>query len=261
MGGELLQAGIGGRPLLLVHGFTGAKEDFGEAVPRLGELGWHAVAGDLPGHGPGPHPHGPYSLSGFADHIGAVVDGLGWERFVLLGHSMGGMAAQLFALAHPERVQALVLMNTGHGPVDTIDPALVAVGQQLVRDGGLDALAEYGKDSMFGSLAHQRVLAERPGYAEFGDAKLLACSPQMWLAMSVELRDHPDRLEHLRSLDVPTLVVVGDQDEAFLEQSERMAKVLPDARLVVVADAGHAPQFEQPESWWRAIAAFLEEVG
>jgi pimeloyl-ACP methyl ester carboxylesterase len=261
VGGELLQAGVGGRPILLVHGFTGAKEDFAEALPRLADIGRHAVAADLPGHGPGPHPDGPYSLAAFADHIAGLADRFGWERFALLGHSMGGMAAQLFALAHPERVQALILMDTGHGPVDTIDPELAALGRRLVREGGLAALVEHGKDGLFASPAHRRLLAERPGYAEFGDAKLLACSPEMWLALSVELRDHEDRLERLRFLDVPTLVLVGDEDEAFLRQSERMAKVLPDARLVVVPDAGHAPQFEQPESWWRAIAAFLEEVG
>lgn len=260
MGGELLQAGVGGRPILLVHGFTGAKEDFAEAVPRLGSMGWHAVAGDLPGHGAGPHPDGHYSLAAFAEHIGVLADGLGWDRFVLLGHSMGGMAAQLFALAHPERVQALVLMNTGHGPVDTIDAELAAFGRRLVGDGGMAALVEHGKGRPSGPPAHRRLVAERPGYAEFGDAKLLACSVDMWLAMSVELCDHEDRLDRLRSLDVPTLVVVGDQDEAFLRQSEHMAKVLPDARLVVLPDAGHAPQFEQPELWWRAIAAFLEEV-
>ena len=261
MGGELLQAGMGDRSILLVHGFTGAKEDFAEVVPRLADIGWHAVAADLPGHGSGPHPDGPYSLAGFADHIAAVADRLGWERFVLLGHSMGGMAAQLFALENPERVRALVLMNTGHGPVDTVDPDLVALGRRLVRDGGLAALVEYGKGGLFASPAHRRLLAERAGYAEFGDAKLLACSPEMWLAMSGELRDHEDRLQRLASLAVPVLVVVGAEDEAFLGQSEQMAEVLPDARLVVLADAGHAPQFEQPESWWRAIAAFLEEVG
>lgn len=261
MGGELLQAGIGGRSILLVHGFTGAKEDFAEAVPRLAAIGWHAVAIDLPGHGAGPHPEGPYSLAGFADHIATVADGLGWERFVLLGHSMGGMAAQLFALANPERVRALVLMNTGHGPVEGVDPELVALGRRLVQDGGLAALVEYGKDGLFASPAHRRLLAERPGYAEFGDAKLLACSPEMWLAMSGELRDHEDRLARLASLAMPVLVVVGDEDEVFLGQSKQLAEVLPDARLVVLAGAGHAPQFEQPESWWRAIAAFLEEVG
>ena len=260
MGGELLQAGVGGRPILLVHGFTGAKEDFGEVVPRLGEAGWHAVAPDLRGHGPGPHPAGePCSLAGYADDIGVLADRLGWERFVLLGHSMGGMAAQLFALANPGRVRALVLMNTGHGPVEGVDPEAAAWARGVVEAGGLAALADELRGKL-GSPSHRRLVAERPGYAEWGDEKLLACSAEMWLAMSSELVEHEDRLDRLAWLDVPTLVIVGDEDEAFLGQSERMAKVMPDARLVVVSGAGHAPQFEQPEAWWHAVAAFLEGV-
>jgi pimeloyl-ACP methyl ester carboxylesterase len=197
-----------------------------------------------------------------ADDIVAFADRLGWERFVLLGHSMGGMAAQLVAFDHPHRLRGLILMNTGHGPVDTIAPDLVSWGRSVVQEGGMPALLEAYRNSggLFGSPAHQRVLAERPGYGEFGDRKLLACSPDMWLAMSQELLDHEDRLDRLASVRVPTLVLVGDQDETFFEQSQRMVKVLPDARLVVIADAGHAPQFEQPDEWWRAVAAFLEEI-
>lgn len=192
----------------------------------------------------------------------ACADLLGWDRFVLLGHSMGGMAAQLVAIEHPQRLRGLVLMNTGHGPSDNVSPDLAAWGRAVVEEGGMPALlaAFRDTDGLFGTPAHHRLLAERPGYAEFGDAKLLACSPDMWLAMSQELLHHEDRLDRLATVDVPTLVLVGDQDDAFLTQSERMAKVMPDARLAVLADAGHAPQFEQADEWWRAVAAFLEEI-
>lgn len=263
MGHELLQAGVGGRPILLVHGYCGAKEDFADAFGLLAGAGWHAVAPDLRGHGPGPHPVGRarYSLATFADDVLGVADRLGWDRFVLLGHSMGGMVAQLIALSSPERLRGLVLMNTGHGPVRSVSQVTAAWGRSVVEAGGMRALLAGFKDAGdFGPPAHLRLLAERPEYGEFNDRKLLACSPDMWLAMADELVTQEDRLAALVEVPVPTLVLVGEQDEAFLGPSKVMADAMPNARLVVLADAGHAPQFEQPEAWWRALAAFLEEI-
>lgn len=250
--------------ILLAHGFTGAKEDFADVVPRLAAAGWEAVAPDLRGHGPGPHPPGraSYSLAIYADDLLRLADDLGWDRFVLLGLSMGGMAAQLVALSHPERLLGLVLASTGHGPPDGVDPQAVAAGRAVVEGGGLAALADAtrGRDDVFATPAHRRLLAQRPGYAEYGDAKLLSCSPDMWVAMAEEHVRQEDRLSALAGLRVPTLVVVGEQDGAFLEQSRRIAATVPGAKLVVLPDAGHAPQFEQPEEWWRSLAAFLESL-
>src|SRR5436190_24190959 len=94
---EVAQAGEGGRPLLLVHGFTGAKEDFTDWLEPLAERGWHAVAPDLRGHGTSAHPEKEtdYSLSVFVADVVGLADALGWDRFVLLGHPMGGMIAQI----------------------------------------------------------------------------------------------------------------------------------------------------------------------
>ena len=111
---EIAEAGAGGRPLLMVHGFTGAKEDFADWCDRLAERGWHVVAPDLRGHGASDHPPAPqdYSLDLFEADVLALVDDLGWDRFVLLGHSMGGMISQAIAVHHPGRLDGLVLMDT-----------------------------------------------------------------------------------------------------------------------------------------------------
>src|SRR5688572_18351063 len=87
---EVLEAGVGGRPLLLVHGFTGAKEDFAEHIDALAALGWHVVAPDQRGHGASDDPPGEtsYSLSVFARDLVALTDALGWSSLVVLGHSM-----------------------------------------------------------------------------------------------------------------------------------------------------------------------------
>ncbi|HEV7888752.1 MAG TPA: alpha/beta hydrolase [Acidimicrobiales bacterium] len=237
--------------LLLVHGFGGSPDDFAEWLPRFQSTGWEARTVRLPGHGT---VDPPYSLERFTD----VVLDTDWDRFVLLGHSMGGMVAQLAALREPERLAGLILMDTGHGPVD-VPPADVELGKAVVRGGGMAALAEAQRGSP-GTPAHERLLRERPGYAEFMEAQALAMDPEMWVALLEDMVGQADRLDGLRSLEVATLVVVGEQDSMFLGPSERMAAAMPHARLVVIPDAGHAPQFEAPDAWWRAVTAYLKEV-
>jgi len=66
-----------------------------------------------------------------------------------------------------------------------------------------------------------------------------------------------DRLDDLRSLRMPALVLVGDGDRPFLKPSQRMAEAIPGATLAVIPDAGHSPQFESPDHWWKALTTFL----
>jgi pimeloyl-ACP methyl ester carboxylesterase len=108
------EAGEGGRPLLLVHGFTGAATDFVDFLDPLAEAGWHVVAPDLRGHGGSSHPtaEDDYSFELFAGDVTGLADALGFDRFTLLGHSMGGMIVQVLALSAPERIEALIL--AGH---------------------------------------------------------------------------------------------------------------------------------------------------
>ncbi|MBW3613894.1 MAG: alpha/beta hydrolase [Actinobacteria bacterium] len=263
LGVALLEAGgPPARPLLLVHGFTGAKEDFAEHLDALAATGWHCVAPDLRGHGGSDHPPGvtSYGLRIFAADILGLADALGWARFTLLGHSMGGMVAQHIALDAPDRLERLVLMDTSHGAPDGIDPALVELGKAVVAQGGMPLLVEATRAQEGGLFtpAHMRLLSTRPGYREFAEGKSLACSADMWTAMVDEFLHQPDRLQALAGLRLPTLVVVGEQDASFLDHSRRMAGAIPDAKLAVIADAGHSPQFENPTGWFEAVVAFLD---
>ena len=259
-----VEAGIGGRPLLLVHGFTGAKEDFVDVLDPLAEAGWHAVAPDLRGHGGSAKPasEDAYDLETFSDDLWALVEALAWEDLVLLGHSMGGMVAQVAAVRHPERLRGLVLMDTSHGPPDGIDGSLVDLGVTVARQQGMEVLCDLQAQHAdpMGTPAAARLRAERPGWEDFERRKFLASSPAMWAAMAPKMLSQADRIEALARLSIPVLVMVGEQDQPFLGPSERMAKAIPSARLAVIPGAGHSPQFENTEGWWAALTRFLEEV-
>jgi 2-succinyl-6-hydroxy-2,4-cyclohexadiene-1-carboxylate synthase len=258
------EAGVGGDPLMLVHGFTGAKEDFADEVDRLAALGRHVVAPDLAGHGESPRlaSEEDYGLDRFAADTVALADALGWDRFDLLGHSMGGMVAQLVVLAHPDRIRRLVLMDTHHGPIGGLDPDLLALGVELARTEGLELIQQLLKAGIdpLENVAHQRVCAEREGYETWCDSKMLACDPAMYAALIGRWHTVEDRLDRLRAVEHETLVVVGELDERFVDAAHRMAETLPDATLVVIPDAGHSPQFEATEAWRAAIDGFLVGV-
>ena len=263
------EAGAGGRPLVLIHGFTGAKEDFTDGLDALAELGWHVIAPDQRGHGEShkPEDETAYSFDLYATDLLGLLDAMGWTSAVALGHSMGGMVLQTAAVAVPDRFDAIVLMDTSHRALRA-DGNLIDLAIGIARAEGMaavmaaqDAMAD--DDSPLGTEAGRRLEAERPGYKEFGQRKMLASSPAMYAAMMRVITDAAsglDRLDDLRTLPMPALVIVGDGDRPFLKPSARMAEAIPDATLAVIPDAGHSPQFEATEHWWKALTTFLEQV-
>jgi pimeloyl-ACP methyl ester carboxylesterase len=200
----------------------------------------------------------------FAGDLLALLDALGWGAAVVLGHSMGGMVVQTALLAAPARFDAIVLMDTSHRAIKGVDPDIVEAAVDIAVQQGMEALlATQAALAGVQPPAAQRVLETRAGYAEFGDRKLLASAPAMYAAMLRAITDPSasvDRLEALRSVTVPALVLVGDQDTPFRGPSRRMAEAIPGAELVVIPDAAHSPQFENEEAWWEALTRFLGSV-
>ncbi len=257
------EQGEGGRGVLLVHGFTGAKENLAPTVTLMAGRGWHAVAPDLRGHGASDAPGAEedYDFGIMAGDLVAVADALGWGRFAVVGHSFGGALAQLVALESPHRLDALVLAGTFHGPVTAVDPDLVALGAAIVRDAGMEGLAQ-------ALAARRKADPSRQGAVEGLDSgqeavreqQLLACSPAMWLALAPRFHTQADRLERLATLNVPTHVIVGEDDIVMRDDCERMAATIPGAGLTVIPGARHSPHAETPDAWSEALTGFLDGV-
>jgi pimeloyl-ACP methyl ester carboxylesterase len=250
-----------GPALVCVHGFGGAKEDFADHLEALAER-WRVITVDLRGHGDSDAPSDPssYSLDRLARDVEAVADAVGAERFRLLGHSMGGMVARRIVLDHPERVEALVLMSTAAGPPVGIDPDLVDVGASLALADWVELTRMLDEVAPLKTPAYQRVIDERDGFADFIAWKWSRVAPPMWAALAPQIAREPVDLDRLRAVTVPTLVIVGDLDAAFYDGSLALAEAVPGSRLAVIGDAGHHPQFEQPDAWLEAVTTFLADV-
>ncbi|MFO1538599.1 MAG: alpha/beta fold hydrolase [Actinomycetota bacterium] len=248
-----------GPPLLCVHGFGGAKEDFADHLERLGTRA-RVVLVDLRGHGDSGGPADPaaYSLDRCAADLWAVADALGLGRVRLLGHSMGGMVVRRMAVTAPDRVDAVVFESTAAGPPRGLDPDLVDLGAALALEDFAALKAVLDEARVLGTPAYERLLADRPGFTDYVDAKWARLVPAMWSALAPAIAREPDATHEVRAIACPVLVIVGALDAVFLDASTAIAAAAPDARLAVVADAGHHPHFENPEAWFVALATFLD---
>ena len=138
---------------------------------------------------------------------------------------------------------------------------MIDLGVQIANEQGMDELKRVmDAFAVLGTPAYERTLRDRPGYREFGDAKWAMLSAAMYRKMMVEIRDQPDQLGLLGSVTCPALVMVGVQDAPFVGVSEAMAATIPGARLVVIPDAGHSPQFENGPAWLETLTGFLAGV-
>jgi pimeloyl-ACP methyl ester carboxylesterase len=234
--------GDGPRTMLLSHGWGASSTMFAGNLAPLARR-HRVITWDLRGHGRSDYPADPsrYSTALAAGDMLGLLDEVGAERAVLAGHSLGGYLSLEVVLAHPERVEALVLVDTGPG---------FRNGDARDRwNAGADRYAARLEEHGLAGLAagpEQRVDEHRDATGLIHSARGM-------------LRQHDAHvLDGLPTIDVPTLVVVGGADEQFLPGARYMAAKIPGARLVEITGAGHAPNITHAEAFDRHLLDFLE---
>ncbi len=256
---HFLEAGSGDQALVLLHAFPLHAAMWEHQLAELPSDGWRIIAPDLPGFGqsdPLPDPDQP-SLDAMADAVAGLLDHVGLSQVVLGGLSMGGYIAFVFARRHRSRVRALVLADTRAG-ADTDEVKERRTKQQAqVREQGTKELVE----TLLGNLLTEETRTSRPEIVDGTRRLMLDISPDAVVAGLEAMKRRTDATEELAGLDLPALVLVGDQDAtAPVEVAGEMASKLPRARLAIIPGAGHLSNLEQPERFTAELKAFLDEL-
>jgi pimeloyl-ACP methyl ester carboxylesterase len=248
-------------PLLLVHGFTGSKEDFDPVLEPL-SVDRRVVAVDLPGHGDseGADDPGAHSLSAQAAWVLEVADALDLGEFHLLGHSLGGLIAQRVAVVASQRLHSLILMDTGLGALREAATEWVVPIAVAARDHGMEAAWEQSR-----RIDAARGVDPRSGDPErdaFVRRRFLALNPAAVVGEARTLIGAVPAGAFLRGIDIPVLVVHGEDDEAWLPNEQHLlAETVRGAERAVISDAGHTPQLENTAAWLKAVGGFLAATG
>jgi 3-oxoadipate enol-lactonase len=246
-----------GLPILLVHGFPLDHSMWNEQIEIL-SAEHRVIAPDLRCCGESPDATGTVTMEQMADDMIGVLDALGVdEPVVFCGLSMGGYVAWQFWRKYPTRLRALVLCDTRSQG----DSTEAAQSRQKMIDHLLRAGTQYVAEAMLPRLFAAATFDKLPDTVARIKSKILAARPQSVAAVLRGLMARPDFTGHLPAIQVPTLVMVGDQDAISAPaEMEAMAGAIPGARFKVVPDAGHMPPLENPAVFNAELRRFLAEI-
>jgi pimeloyl-ACP methyl ester carboxylesterase len=234
-----------GPVVLLTHGYSATSQMWSGQVETLAR-DHTLVAWDMRGHGQSDYPADPgaYSEAATVADMAAILDEVGVEAAVIGGLSLGGYMSLAFHLALPERTRALLIIDTGPGYKN--DEAREGWNRNAL------ATAERYEREGLGDLARGSVEMRTSRHR---DATGLALAARGMLTQKTARV-----ISGLPTIAVPALVVVGARDTPFLAASDYMAARIPGAKKVVIPDAGHAANIDQPDAFNAAIGGFLADA-
>lgn len=241
--------------LLFVHAYTCNASLWQGMIGRFASR-FRCLALDLPGHGQSDPATKASDMAYLADWAVAVLDHASVEQAHVCGLSIGGMVGQQLGLAYPDRLHSLVLACT----TGRLAPEAGATWDdrlQTIRDKGLWAQIEETMERWYGEGL----------LASFGPADLdpvarmiASTSVSGAVACGLAVKAH-DLLDQLGSVHTPTLVVGADKDLSFpLEHPQALSDAIPDARLVMLAGAGHMAPIQVPDAFSDALVSFYDNL-
>jgi pimeloyl-ACP methyl ester carboxylesterase len=252
--------GPGKPPLILVHGFTGHRDDFIEIAPELAGQR-RVIVPDLRGHGNSVETSGAYGwrFEQMVKDLIDFLDHLGIDRCDLFGHSMGGMLTLRLALAHPDRIRSLIFMCTAPELPASLSRKGFEVGSEIAAAHGIDRLQELmeksGRENCSDSIASW---GER--YWLHHRRRLRAMTPESFHGVGSAFFDSDSLVDRLAEIEAPTLVIVGEHDADFLPGADLFERHIQDATRVTIADAEHHPHQENKQAWKEAVEVHLDRL-
>jgi pimeloyl-ACP methyl ester carboxylesterase len=253
-----------GTPVIFVHEFAGDLRSWEPQMRHFGRR-HRAIAYNARGYPPSDVPEQPssYGQARAADDILAVLDHLGIDRAHVVGLSMGGFATLHFGFRHAGRARSLVVGGCGYGAEpgqrERLQAEAAAIAGALQREGMERFAARYA----YGPTRVQFENKDPRGFAEFAHALAehsALGSANTQIGVQGARPSLYDLVEDMQALQVPTLVLTGDEDWPCLQPALLMKRSIPSAALAVMPNCGHTINLEDPDEFNRLVGAFLVQV-
>jgi pimeloyl-ACP methyl ester carboxylesterase len=240
---------------LLVPGYTGSKEDFIAVLAPLAGAGFDVVALDQRGQNQSPGSDAPdaYTLRRLGEDLLEVLDALAVERVHLLGHSFGGLVAREAALAAPQRISTLTIMDSGPG---AIPGQSAEQAKLLVAAAGIMSTAEIWAEIKRMEAVDGTPQHPDPDVRRFLEERFLANATSMLVGMGSEIVAAPDRTAELAAAGFPILVTAGIGDDAWPIATQKAMATRLGTDIVLIEDAAHSPAAENPARTVQILAGF-----
>jgi pimeloyl-ACP methyl ester carboxylesterase len=245
-----------GFPLILLHGFPHNRSLWADELFGLSDR-CRVIAPDLRGFGESPSGP-PWSMESFADDVAELMERLDIEKAVIGGLSMGGYVAFDFVRRYSDRVHSLLLADTRSGADSDETRAKRRDLQTLARTAGAVAVADAQMTGMIGATTRE----SRPDVVQRVHAMLSAAPVEGIVGALEAMMNRPDSTRLLSEIDVPVLIVVGEEDALTpVKESRAMHAAIAGSTLAVIPKAGHVSNIENPVAFNSAMRNFLASVG
>jgi 2-succinyl-6-hydroxy-2,4-cyclohexadiene-1-carboxylate synthase len=250
-----------GEPLILLHGFTGSTQTWKENIEDWAKH-FEVVAIDLPGHGK-TEVDKSFTMESFCIDLSLLIHKLNFQSVHLLGYSMGGRTALSFACSYPSFIKSLILESASPG-LKTVEERKARIQQDerlcyLIERNGLESFVEYWENiPLFQS---QRTLPQKI-QSKIRQERLI--QKETGLIMSLRWMGtgaQASRWDDLEIINFPVLLIVGELDEKFIQINQQMLKQLPNAKINVISNVGHAPHVEDSRNFGKIVSAFILHGG
>jgi pimeloyl-ACP methyl ester carboxylesterase len=266
-----------GFPILLLHGFPELWYSWRHQIPALAEAGFRVIAPDLRGYGESDKPYeiGAYDIQHLVGDLAGLLDALDIDKTVIVGHDWGGIIVWQFALMHPERVEAVIALNTPFIPRAPISPIEAF---KAAPDGRFNYILHFQEEGVAeremeadleGTL--RTVMRSTAGNAEAITDDDIAVFAEAFRKGGLRgpinfyrnFHKNWETTEDLagKQVMVPTLMITAEKDPVLKpEMADGMERFVPNVRFHHVKDSGHWTQQEQPDEVNRAMIDFLAHL-
>lgn len=254
----------GGIPVVFVHEFAGDVRSYEMQMRYFGQR-YRCIAFNARGYPPSDVPDSSalYSQERARDDIRAVLDGLKIDKAHIVGLSMGGFAALHFGFTYPDRARSLVIAGCGYGAAPDKRGQFAAEAEAAAKQFEQAGMAKAAEGYALAPTRVQFQNKDPRGWQEFADqlaAHSTEGSARTMRGVQARRPSLFDLVEQMKSITVPTLIMTGDEDWPCLEPGLLMKRTIPTAALVVMPNAGHTINLEDPIAFNRHIADFFHTV-